>query len=112
MAKINRRSECPVASTLDIIGDKWTLIIVRDLLHGFSRYNDFLEGEERITTNILANRLKKLEMEKILSKKPYQNNPLRYEYKLTKKGRELKPFFIEIVKWANKYRKEVIKGIL
>ncbi len=112
MAKAKRRSACPVASTLDILGDKWTLIIVRDILRGFCKYNDFLDAGEHITTNILADRLKKLETEKIIIKEPYQTNPVRYEYRLTEKGKDLKPLFEQIVKWAVKYRKEVIEGIL
>ena len=105
-----RRSACLVACTLDIIGDKWTLIVIRDLLRGFSHFKDFLEPDENITTNILADRLKKLEQEKLIYKKPYQNNPVRYEYFLTEKGRDLKPLSKEILHWAAKYKKEVING--
>jgi DNA-binding HxlR family transcriptional regulator len=112
MPKIKRRSACPIASTLDIIGDRWTLLVIRDLLRGYCRYKDFLGAGEKITTNILADRLKRLEMEKIISKTPYQNNPVRYEYALTVKGKDLLPLFEEIVTWANKYRSEVIDGKL
>lgn len=112
MPNVKRRSACPIASTLDIIGDRWTLLVIRDLLRGYSRYNDFLGADEKITTNILADRLKKLELEKIISKKPYQQNPVRYEYALTKKGRDLTPLFEEIVTWATKYKSEVIDGKL
>ncbi|MBN1647235.1 MAG: helix-turn-helix transcriptional regulator [Spirochaetales bacterium] len=112
MPKVIRRSTCPIASTLDIVGDKWTLIIVRDLLRGFIRYNDFLDAGEHITTNILADRLKKLEKEKIIGKRPYQYNPVRYEYFLTDKGKDLRPLFTEIIKWAQKYKDEVIGGVL
>ena len=112
MVKIRRRSTCPIASTLDIVGDRWTLIVVRDLMRGFTRYNDFLGAGEHITTSILADRLKKLETEKIISKNPYQENPVRYEYSLTQKGKDLTPLFEEIVRWANKYRSEVIEGEL
>jgi DNA-binding HxlR family transcriptional regulator len=112
MPKIKRRSACPIASSLDIIGDKWTLIIVRDMLEGASRYNDFLDSGEHITTSILADRLKRLEKEKIIKKNPYQTNPVRYEYTLTKKGTDLRPLFKELVHWATSYREEVIEGKL
>ncbi len=110
MIKKQRRSACPVSCTLDILGDKWTLLVIRDLLRGFSHYNDFLKAPENITTNILANRLKKLKQENLIYKKPYQHNPLRYEYHLTDKGTDLKPMFKEIVHWAAKYKKEIING--
>lgn len=95
------RSPCPVAVTLDIIGDKWSLIVIRDLFRGVSRYNEFLKSPEGVTTNILADRLKKLEEHGLLSKTAYQENPLRYEYALTQKGRALGPVLREIVLWAN-----------
>ncbi len=81
-------------------------------MRGFARYNDFLGAGEHITTNILADRLKKLEAEKIISKNPYQENPVRYEYFLTQKGKDLSPLFEDIVNWATKYRQEVIEGEL
>ncbi len=110
MIKKIRRSACPVACTLDILGDKWTLLVIRDLFREFSHYNDFLKAPEKITTNILADRLKKLEQENLIYKKPYQDNPVRYEDHLTKQGEDLRPIFKEILHWANKYKDEVIKG--
>jgi len=98
-----KRSKCPLSCTLDIIGDKWTLLIIRDLLRGKSRYNDFLESEEGITTNILANRLHRLEQAGLITKKPYQDNPVRYDYELTATGEGLKPVIFRIIDWADKY---------
>lgn len=95
------RSPCPVAVTLDILGDKWSLIVIRDLFRGVARYNDFLRSPEGVTTNILAERLKRLEENGLVSKSPYQENPVRYEYALTQKGRALGPVLREIVVWAN-----------
>ncbi len=95
-----RRSDCPIAVTLDILGDKWTLLIVRDLLLGARRYNDFLESPEDMRTNILAERLKRLEKHGIISKDAYQHKPVRYEYSLTKKGLALLPIIKQIVKWG------------
>jgi len=97
------RSPCPVACTLDILGDKWTLIIVRDLVSGKKRYGELQSSPENIPSNILANRLERLLENKILIKEPYQNNPVRYEYSLTDKGNELKPILGAMVKWGEKY---------
>ena len=96
-----KRSACPVACALDIIGDKWTLLIIRDLIKGKHRYNEFLESKEAITTNILANRLQRLEEAGLIFKSPYQNNPVRYEYFLTDTGNTLRPVVRSIVEWAN-----------
>lgn len=97
------RSSCPIAVTLDILGDKWTLLVVRDMLLGACRYNDFLQSPENIRTNILADRLKRLDEYGIVQKSLYQERPPRYEYKLTERGLALRPFIREITKWANGY---------
>ena len=103
-----RRSLCPVACTLDILGDRWTMVIVRDLVRGARRYGDFLASPEKITTNILADRLKRLESEGIVERERYQDNPPRFEYRLTQKGRDLGPLIKAMVAWATAYRSEVI----
>ncbi len=108
MPSSTRRSTCPIACTLDILGDKWTMLIVRDLFRGAGKYSDFLASPEKITTNILADRLKRLEAEGLISKKAYQKNPVRYEYSLTEMGRSLSPLMKAMVEWANKYKAEVI----
>jgi len=98
------RSPCPIASSLDLLGDKWTLVVVRDaLLFGKTRFADFLGSGERISTNLLADRLKRLECAGILERRQYQVRPPRYEYQVTQKGRELLPVLIELVKWANRH---------
>jgi DNA-binding HxlR family transcriptional regulator len=88
-AEGTRRSGCPIACTLDVIGDRWSLLLIRDLLGGKKRYGDFLASSERIPTNILAERLRRLEREGIVSRVPYNEHPPRYEYRLTAEGREL-----------------------
>ncbi len=99
-----QRSACPIANMLDLVGDKWSLLIVRDiLLNNKHRYNDFLASDEGITTNILADRLKRLEQYGIIDKTPYQHNPIRYDYHLTKKGHDLRPLIMEMVAWGLKY---------
>ena len=96
------RSPCPIANTLDILGDKWSLLVIRDLFAGKSTYSEFQSSPEKIPTNILADRLKRLIENSIIKKTPYQDNPPRYAYKLTDKGRSLGPVMKELVKWGLK----------
>jgi DNA-binding HxlR family transcriptional regulator len=98
-----KRSPCAVANTLDIIGDKWTLLIIRDLLLGKRLYSEFAQSPEKISTNILADRLEKLELHGLVIKRAYSDKPLRYEYLLTDKGRELLPILREMIHWAKKH---------
>ena len=96
------RSVCPMSNVLDILGDKWTLLVVRDLLFLNKRtYSELQDSAEHIPTNILADRLKRLTQAGVVSKQPYQQNPVRYEYTLTDMGLELKPVMIEIIRWGN-----------
>lgn len=94
------RSPCPITTTLDIVGDKWTLILMRDLLVGKSRYGEFLESPEGIPTNILADRLKKMELWGLIEKTP-TDHPKRFTYALTDRGRGLHPTLREICRWGN-----------
>ena len=95
------RSTCPLTNTLDLIGDKWTLVVIRDMLFvGKKQFGDFLESPEGISTNILTNRLKRLEQYGLLRKRPYQQNPTRYEYVLTDAGQALKPAIMKIADWG------------
>jgi DNA-binding HxlR family transcriptional regulator len=104
------RSPCPIANALDIVGDKWTLLVVRDLMFmGKRRYGEFAQSPEGIPSNILADRLKRLEEAGLVTKKPYQHNPVRYEYRLTRKGADLFPVLKEIIRWANKHIPGTVK---
>lgn len=94
------RSNCPVACALDILGDKWTLLIVRDLLLGKRRYQELMLSPEGIATNILADRLKKLEVAGVITQQIYQQKPVRYEYILTRKGKDLGPVLEALVAWG------------
>jgi len=86
------RSSCPIARSLDVIGDKWTLLIMRDALFFERRtFADFAGSPEHIPTNLLADRLKKLVKLGLLAKKPYQDKPPRYEYIPTESGQKLEP---------------------
>ncbi len=96
-----KRSVCPIACALDLIGDKWTLLIIRDLFKGKHRYNQFHESGEGITTNILAERLQRLEKAGLVCKTPYQTRPVRYEYHLTDTGKTLESVIWSIVDWSN-----------
>ena len=100
------RSRCPITNTLDIVGDRWTLIILRDMLNGKKRFSEFLDSPERITTNVLTDRLGLMEAAGLVSKTPYQLRPKRFEYKLTEKGLGLLPVLQEICRWANRFMPE------
>jgi DNA-binding HxlR family transcriptional regulator len=94
------RSPCPIANTLDILGDKWTLLVIRDLFAGKHTYSEFQSSPESIPTNILANRLKRLADFGIIEKTPYQQRPVRYAYQLTDKGRSLGQVLKEMADWG------------
>jgi DNA-binding HxlR family transcriptional regulator len=98
-----RRSPCPIAASLDILGDRWTLLVVRDLFWGKQRYGEFQASPEKMPTNILAERLDRLERAGIVTSAPYQDNPPRYTYKLTAKGRNLAPILVAMVAWGKRH---------
>lgn len=96
------RSKCPVACTLDILGDKWTLLVVRDLWWGSQTYNYLQNQYENMPTNILADRLRRLLAVAVIEKVQYQVKPIRYTYQLTEKGRELGPILFHLLQWGAK----------
>ena len=96
----SRRSPCPVACTLDLIGDKWTLLIVRDLFAGKSRFQDFSKSPEGIATNILTDRLNRLEAAGLISATPSLGHAGRPDYALTTKGRSLLPVLKAVADWG------------
>jgi DNA-binding HxlR family transcriptional regulator len=97
------RSACAIANSLDILGDKWSLLVVRDLLHGKHTYGELALSPERIPTNILADRLKRLENAGILTSTPYQQRPVRYSYALTSKGSALGEVLLAFVRWGKQH---------
>ena len=116
--KTKRRSDCPVSNSLDIWGDKWSLLIIRDLMDAKEcTYGDFLKSPEGIATNILAARLQNLEENKIIEKLDHPESKAKVLYRLTKKGIDLLPIMIEINLWAEKYfpipedRKAMLKEV-
>ncbi len=99
-----KRSECPISSSLEVFGDKWSLLIIRDLM--FSNkctYNDFLKSGEGIATNILATRLKELEENGLIAKSAHPDSKAKILYRLTAKGIDLLPIIMEIYFWADSY---------
>lgn len=102
-AKPFARSACAVANSLDIVGDKWSLLVVRDLLYGKHTYGELANSPERIPTNILADRLKRLEAVGIIVSTPYQQRPVRHAYALTPKGRDLGAVLMAFVRWGKQH---------
>ncbi len=90
------RSGCPLASALDIVGDKWSLVVLRGFFIGFSRYGDFLKAPESIATNILADRLKSLECAGLIERLPDAAS----HYRLTRKGADLLPVLQQLTHWG------------
>jgi DNA-binding HxlR family transcriptional regulator len=98
------RSRCPIAIALDAVGDPWTLLIVRDLVFkGAKTFHDFLEAGEGIATNVLTDRLARLEADGILSKEGDPADARRFIYRLTGKGIDLAPVLVELVLWSASY---------
>lgn len=104
---MNRRSPCPIACTLDLIGDKWTLLVLRDILFFHkSKFDEFLDSPEKISTNILTDRLHKLEAAGLVTKAPYSNHRLRMTYSATEKGKSLAPILKQLVEWGKQNLEE------
>lgn len=102
--RIKKRSLCPVSSALDILGDKWSLLIVRDLVfEGKNTYGQYLRGEEGIATNILADRLEWLEHTGIIERLPHPDGRTKSTFKLTAKGADLIPLIVDMVVWSDTY---------
>jgi DNA-binding HxlR family transcriptional regulator len=104
MKDIEFRSQCPVASALDLFGDKWSLLIIRDLFaKRESTFKDFAQAPEKISTARLSDRLRKLEGLGIISKDNHPTNKKVYIYKLLPKGRDLFPVIAEYILWSYKH---------
>lgn len=95
------RSDCAIAATLDLVGDRWSLLIVRDLyFHDELRYGDLAAAPEGVPTNTLADRLRKLTEAGILERRRYSDRPARYGYRLTDQGRALGPVLDAMATWG------------
>jgi DNA-binding HxlR family transcriptional regulator len=102
--KSKKRSDCPLSCSLDIWGDKWSLLIIRDMMFlNKNTYGDFLKSDEGIATNILASRLQGLEESKIIEKLDHPGSKAKILYRLTQKGIDLLPILVEMYLWSDKY---------
>jgi DNA-binding HxlR family transcriptional regulator len=96
-----RRSGCPLNASVEMLGDRWSLLIIRDMMvRGFRSYKEFLDSHEKIATNILADRLRKLESNGIIASAPDPSDGRKLIYSLTPKGIDLAPILAEMVLWA------------
>ena len=98
------RSGCPVSIALDLLGDRWSLLIIRDLMvRGFRTFTEFLQSGEGIATNILADRLQKLESSGIITAEKVETDGRRVCYRLTEKGIDLAPVVLDLLIWATRH---------
>jgi DNA-binding HxlR family transcriptional regulator len=103
-SQAKRRSDCPISFGLDLFGDRWTLLVLRDLLmRGKKTFGEILAGEEGIATNVLTERLTRLEAEGLVVRRPHPESRVKIEYYGTEKARDLLPVLLEIAAWSSKY---------
>ena len=103
-----KRSDCPVSYAMDLFGDRWSLLIIRDLMfYDKQFFKEFRQSKEKIATNILSDRLKKLELFGLISSRVYEKHRSQKVYSLTAKGKELIPVLVEIMVWSSKYDSEL-----
>ena len=93
---------CSIARALEVVGDRWTLLIIRDVVLGNSRFDEFLDSLG-VASNVLSDRLNRLVAEGVLERVPYNERPERFEYRLTKKGRELGLVLIALMQWGDRH---------
>jgi DNA-binding HxlR family transcriptional regulator len=109
--KSKRRSECPVSISLEILGDRWSLLIIRDLMvRGLRTFGEFQESGEGIASNILADRLRKLEASAIISAEEAATDGRRVNYRLTEKGIDLAPVLLELLIWGARHEETGAPG--
>lgn len=99
----NYDQPCPVAKTLELVGERWTLLIIRDLIRGKTKFNELQESLPGIAASVLSERLKNLEAHEIVESKLYSEHPPRLSYHLTKRGRELGMIIGALYSWGQKY---------
>jgi DNA-binding HxlR family transcriptional regulator len=102
---------CSIARTLELIGDRWTLLVIRDAFMGVHRFDD-LQKSLGVARNVLTDRLNRLVEAGILRRKPYQERPTRYEYRLTRKGVDLWPIIVTTLKWGDRYEADTGPPVL
>ncbi|MEZ5379432.1 MAG: helix-turn-helix domain-containing protein [Acidimicrobiales bacterium] len=102
MATSGTHEACSIEATLDVIGDRWTLLVLRDLFRGVRRFSDLVD-DLGIAKNLLSDRLKRLVEHGVVEKVAYQERPARYDYRLTAKGADLSPALIALMKWGDEW---------
>lgn len=95
--------DCSIARALEVVGERWTLLILRESFLGTSRFDDF-QHRLGIARNVLQARLEKLVAEGVIEREPYQERPVRYEYRLTQEGRDLLPVLVALLQWGDRHR--------
>ena len=93
---------CSIAGALEVVGERWSLLIVRDILLGLRRFDE-LQAHLGIARNVLQTRLERLQEHDVIERVPYQQHPLRHEYRLTEKGLDLWPTIVALMKWGDRY---------
>ena len=102
----SRRSDCPISVSLDIFGDRWSLLVIRDLMFkGGESFKDFLGAEEGIASNVLSDRLKRLETHGLIERRRHPDDARMQRYRLTGKGLDLAPVLVEMILWAAKHER-------
>lgn len=113
MKELKQRSTCPVSTSLDVLGDKWTLLILRDMVFGGkSTYGQFLQSAEKIATNILADRLAILESHGLLTKAVASDKKSKFTYRLTEKGIDTVPILATLIVWGTKHCPTIVDPAL
>lgn len=108
----DRRSNCPISYSLDLIGDSWTLLIIRDIIFaGKKTFGEFLASDERIARNILTNRLSRMEQIGLITKKPYPGDKRKDLYELTEAGLDFIPVLLELSAWGAKHEPETAEAL-
>ncbi len=110
--KIQYNLPCNIAQTLNIIGDKWSLLILHRISTGFETYKDIQDGLEGIPTNLLSERLKTMESDELIARDLYQTHPPRYKYTLTEKGLDLVDVFNSLMMWGQKHLNKCYKNLV
>ncbi len=108
--KYTYQQRCPIARSLDIVGDRWTLLVIRDLGRGHTKFGDLMRELRGIAPNVLSDRLKLLEEEGLVTSTLYSKHPPRAEYRLTAKGESLRPILRAFVEWGNEHAPRKPRG--
>lgn len=107
--EMNKMPECPVEMTLQLIGDKWKVLIIRDLLGGTRRFNELMRSVGGISQKVLTSNLRSLEASGLVNRKVYPEVPPKVEYSLTETGLSLKPILDSMIEWGTEYKKKLKK---